>query len=215
MNLIIYITFYQNIKKGAGPIISQPKGSGLPVRKVMIKTYTQGYMHFIHPTTESGMDIHNLLGEAMSYFFPAHLELSRFLGKSKYYCFLKICLPVFRCYSSYRRCKDRKKNNNYQILWKKCGDKQKNKWKNDFIIKRRAPADTIIRQNSSPWRMKYLIYKNINGEETTRLFTTLHLGVFFLITVFLQAFSCQPKILIITLSYRMAATRYCHRSSNP
>ena len=127
MNLIIYITFYQNIKKGAGPIISQPKGSGLPVRKVMIKTYTQGYMHFIHPTTESGMDIHNLLGEAMSYFFPAHLELSRFLGKSKYYCFLKICLPAFRCYSSYRRCKDRKKNNNYQILLKKCGDKQKNK----------------------------------------------------------------------------------------
>lgn len=68
MNLIIYITFYQNIKKGAGPIISQPKGSGLPVRKVMIKTYTQGYMHFVHPTNESGMDIHNQLGEAMSYF---------------------------------------------------------------------------------------------------------------------------------------------------
>lgn len=37
MNLIIYITFYQNIKKGASSIISQPKGSGLPVRKVMIR----------------------------------------------------------------------------------------------------------------------------------------------------------------------------------
>lgn len=73
------------------------------------------------------MNIHNQLGEAMSYFFPAHLELSRFLGKSKYYCFLKICLPVFRNHSSYRRSKDRKKNNNYQILIKKCEGKRKNK----------------------------------------------------------------------------------------
>jgi len=61
--------FLPEHKKGAGSIISQPKGSGLPVRKVMIKTYTQEYMHFVHPTMESGMDIHNQLGEAMSYFF--------------------------------------------------------------------------------------------------------------------------------------------------
>lgn len=61
--------FLPEHKKGAGSIISKPKGSGLPVRKVMIKTYTQEYMHFVHPTMESGMDIHNQLGEAMSYFF--------------------------------------------------------------------------------------------------------------------------------------------------